>query len=212
LSSTLSAAAEQRTTLDQAAKDYVHLALEIGAHEKDFVDVYFGPPEWRGEAEAHPRNISELKAEADRILSTLSATDMSAQEPMEHRRNAWLRANVASARSRLDIIDDARFRFRDKAMRLFALAPELRPLESYDPVLERVEALVPGSGQLVSRARRSVSQSVRHSKQSTRRRHKCRNRRMPPPHARAHTIAGRRALQNRVCDAPQLGRLQLVSG
>jgi hypothetical protein len=96
-------AAEQRTTLDQAAEDYVHLALEIGAHEKDFVDAYFGPPEWRVEAEAHPRNISELKAEADRIQSTLSATDMSAQEPMEHRRNAWLMANVASARSRLDI-------------------------------------------------------------------------------------------------------------
>jgi hypothetical protein len=55
-------AAEQQTTLDQVAEDYVHLALEIGAHEKDFVDAYFGPPEWRVEAEAHPRNISELKA------------------------------------------------------------------------------------------------------------------------------------------------------
>jgi hypothetical protein len=144
-------AAEQRTTLDQAAEDYVHLALEIGAHEKDFVDAYFGPPEWRVEAEAHPRNISELKAEADRIQSTLSAMDMSAQEPMEHRRNAWLSANVASARSRLDIIDGTRFRFRDEATRLFALTPELRPLESYDPVLERIEALLPGSGPLAER-------------------------------------------------------------
>ena len=144
-------AAEQRTTLDQAAEDYVHLALEIGAHEKDFVDAYLGPPEWRVEAEAHPRNISELKAEADRIQSTLSAMDMTAQEPMEHRRNAWLSANVGSARSRLDIIDGTRFRFRDEATRLFALTPELRPLESYDPVLERIEALLPGSGPLAER-------------------------------------------------------------
>ena len=57
-------AAERRTTLDEAAHDYVHLALEIGAHEKGYIDAYFGPPEWRIEAEAHPRNISELKAEA----------------------------------------------------------------------------------------------------------------------------------------------------
>jgi len=144
-------AVERRTMLDEAAQDYVHLVLEIGAHEKDFVDAYFGPPEWRVDAEAHPRNISELKAEADRIQSTLSALDTSAQQPMERRRNAWLKANVASARSRLDIIEGVRFRFREEATRLFALTPELRPLESYDPVLERIEALLPGSGPLAER-------------------------------------------------------------
>jgi hypothetical protein len=144
-------AAERRTTLDDAAQDYVHLVLEIGAHEKGFVDAYFGPPEWRIDAEAHPRSTSELKAEADRIQSTLSAMDAGAQQPMDHRRNVWLKASVASARSRLDIIEGARFRFRDEATRLFALTPELRPLESYDPVLERIEALLPGSGPLAER-------------------------------------------------------------
>jgi hypothetical protein len=144
-------AAERRTTIDDAAQDYVRLVLEIGAHEKGFVDAYFGPPEWRIDAEAHPRSISELKAEAGRIESTLSAMDTSAQQPMDHRRNVWLKASVASARSRLDIIEGARFRFRDEATRLFALTPELRPLESYDPALERIEALLPGSGALAER-------------------------------------------------------------
>src|ERR1700680_155677 len=144
-------AAQPRTGLDETAQAYVHLVLEIGAHENGYVDAYFGPPEWRIEAQAHPRSISELKAEADRIQSDLSAMDMSAQQPMERRRNAWLRANVASARSRLDMIEGARFRFRDEATRLFALTPELRPLESYDPVLARVEALLPGRGALAER-------------------------------------------------------------
>jgi len=49
--------------------------------------------------------------------------DTGAQQPMEHRRNAWLKASVASARSRLDMIEGARFRFRDEATRLFALTP-----------------------------------------------------------------------------------------
>src|SRR5262249_17472054 len=43
------------------------------------------------------------------------------------------------------------FRFRDEATRLFALTPELRPLESYNPVLERIEALLPESGTLAER-------------------------------------------------------------
>jgi hypothetical protein len=144
-------AADRHTTLDKAAQDYVRLVLEIGAHEKDFVDAYYGPPEWRIDAEAHPRDISELKAEADRIQSALSAMNTGAQQPMERSRRAWLKANVASARSRLDIIDGARFRFRDEATRLFALTPELRSLESYDPVLEHIEALLPGSGALAER-------------------------------------------------------------
>ena len=144
-------AAEQRTTLDEAAQDYVQLVLEIGAHEKGYVDAYFGPSHWRVEAEAHPRVISELKVEADRIQSTLSAMDRSAQQPMERRRSAWLKASVASARSRLDIIEGARFRFRDEATRLIALTPELRPLESYDPVLARIEAFLPGPGSLAER-------------------------------------------------------------
>jgi hypothetical protein len=144
-------AADPRTTLDEAAQDYVHLVLEIGAHEKGYVDAYFGPPEWRIAAEAYPRNISELKAEADRIQSALSAMDTGALQPMERRRNAWLKANVASARSRLDIIEGARFRFRDEATRLFRLTPRLRPLESYDLVLARIEALLPGPGPLAGR-------------------------------------------------------------
>jgi hypothetical protein len=144
-------AAERLTTLDEAAQDYVHLVLEIGAHEKGYVDAYFGAQQWRNEAEAHPRNIFELKAETDRIQSTLWAMDTGAQQPMERRRNAWLKANVMSARSRLDIIEGARFRFRDEATRLFALMPGLRPLESYDLVLERIEALLPGSGMLAER-------------------------------------------------------------
>jgi hypothetical protein len=144
-------AAERHTTLDEVAQDYVRLVLEIGAHEKGFVDAYYGPPEWRIDAEAHPRDIFELKAEADRIQSALRAMNTGAQQPMERRRRAWLMANIASARSRLDIIDGARFRFRDEATRLFAVTPELRPLEGYDSVLERIGALLPGSGTLAER-------------------------------------------------------------
>jgi hypothetical protein len=146
-----SSAAEQRTKLDEAAQDYVRLVLEIGAHEKDYVDAYFGPPEWRMAAEAHPRNVPDLKAEADRIQSALSAVDAATQEPMERRRTAWIKAHVASARTRLDMIEGARFRFTEEATRLFALTPMLRPLEEYDPVLARIEALIPGQGPLAER-------------------------------------------------------------
>jgi hypothetical protein len=143
------AAAE--SPLDNAARDYVRMALEIGTHEKDYVDAYYGPPEWRTEAEAHPRTLGELKEEAARMRAGLGMIDTGALQPQERARHAWLAAHVASAQTRLQMIEGARFPFREEAQRLFGLTPDLRPLESYDPVLARIEALVPGDGPLSER-------------------------------------------------------------
>ena len=41
--------------LNPMAESYVRLALEIGTHEEGYIDAYYGPPEWKSEAEADPR-------------------------------------------------------------------------------------------------------------------------------------------------------------
>ncbi|MCR2346216.1 hypothetical protein NSP34_25530, partial [Salmonella enterica] len=41
--------------------------------------------------------------------------------------------------------------FADEAEALFGVRPELRPLSSYDPVLARIDTLVPGEGPLAER-------------------------------------------------------------
>ena len=41
--------------------------------------------------------------------------------------------------------------FADEAEALFGIRPELRPLESFDPVLARLDALLPGEGSLNAR-------------------------------------------------------------
>jgi len=140
----------RHSTLEDSARDYVHLVLEIGAHEEGYIDAYYGPAKWKTEAEAHPRTIAELKTEADRIQAALRAMS-AARPPIGRRRAAWLMAQTASARFRLDMIEGAHLPFRDEAERLFALRPDLRPLETYDPVLARIEALVPGQGPLNER-------------------------------------------------------------
>ena len=37
------------------AERYVRLVLALGQHDADYVDAYYGPPEWRREAEAARR-------------------------------------------------------------------------------------------------------------------------------------------------------------
>lgn len=140
-----------RRAIDIAAEQYVRLALEIDTHEEGYVDAYFGPSEWRDQARANPRNVAELKAFADHIAETVRAVAANDRDAISQRRARAMLAAVESARFRLDMIDGVRAPFVEEAERLFALRPELRPLESYEPALARIEALAPGSGPLSER-------------------------------------------------------------
>jgi hypothetical protein len=142
-------APQPRASVDEVARDYVRMALEIDAHESGFVDAYYGPAEWREAARKNPRGQAELKREADRLLAALRGAG--AQEGLEAQRVKVLAANIASARFRLDMIGGTRVKFADEAERLFALRPKLKPLRTYDAALARVEAIAPGPGPLSGR-------------------------------------------------------------
>lgn len=137
--------------LNPFAESYVRLALEVGTHEEGYIDAYYGPPEWKTEAEAQPRSTADLKAAADALSAQIATALGEAHDPAVQRRARTLAAYVSSVRFRLDMIDGERVPFADEAERLFALRPTLRPLESYDPALERLDAIVPGRGPLADR-------------------------------------------------------------
>ncbi len=136
-------------SLDDAARDYVRLVLEIDAHEPGYVDAYFGPPDLRETARRSPRDQAALKREADRLHELIASYRIA--DPDEARRSRVLAVNVASARFRLDMIGGVRAKFADEAEKLFGLRPRLKSLSSYDAALARIEAIVPGPGTLADR-------------------------------------------------------------
>lgn len=150
----------QTTDLDALAERYVRLSLEIGTHEDGYIDAYYGPPEWKSEAEAAPRSIDALQLAADALRADLEAAAVSTEGDLSRRRAATLAAYAASARFRLDMMEGVRVPFVEEAERLFALRPQLRPLESYDAALARIEALVPGEGPLAERVSAYTSRFV----------------------------------------------------
>ena len=135
--------------IDDIARRYVALALEIDAHESGYVDAYFGPDEWREAARRNPRERGDLKTEADRLQDMLRR--FNAPDVETAQRAKVLLANISSARFRLDMIDGKRVPFADEAEQLFALRPDLKPLSAYDDALKRIEALAPGQGPLAAR-------------------------------------------------------------
>jgi hypothetical protein len=137
--------------LNPLAESFVRLSLETGTHEEGYIDAYFGDPSWKTQAEANPRSIAELKTAVDALSAQIATAQEQARDPAVQRRARTLAAYVASMRFRLDMMEGTRVPFADEAERLFALRPPLRPLQSYDATLARLETLAPGRGTLAER-------------------------------------------------------------
>jgi hypothetical protein len=144
-------------TVDQVAPDYVRLQLEIGERDEGYVDAYYGPPEWRAAARANPRSVADLLREVESLQGRL--VDI---PPFENvaRRMVFLSGQLEAAEMRLRMVQGERFSFEDEANSLYGVTPELRPLADYDPVLARIDRLVPGSGPLADRVEAFMSRFV----------------------------------------------------
>jgi hypothetical protein len=140
-----------RNGLDTIAADYVKLQLAIGEKEEGYIDAYYGPPRWQAEAKAAPRTLPELAARAAVLAVRLNSLDMARLEPIERKRRDFLLAQLHAASTRLRMMQGEKLAFADEAEGLFGIRPELKPLSSYDPILARIERLVPGPGPLADR-------------------------------------------------------------
>jgi hypothetical protein len=140
-----------RDSLDSIARDYVKLQLAIGEKEEGYVDAYYGPPEWQAEAKTSAATPAALTQRAAVLTVRLKSLADARLEPMERRRRDFLLAQLKAASTRLAMMQGARYSFADEAEALFGVRPELKPLSDYDPVLARIERLVPGKGPLAER-------------------------------------------------------------
>src|SRR5690606_22230426 len=138
-------------SLDDVARDYVALTLEIGEREPGYVDAYYGPAEWAEAAKANPRPLPQLAEDAADLARRLESLPERGLEAQSRQRRAYLKAYVSAASARLRMLQGETLSFADEDEALFGVRPELRPLSSYDPVLARIDALVPGEGPLADR-------------------------------------------------------------
>ncbi|MBU3076404.1 hypothetical protein [Sphingomonas quercus] len=147
----LAASTAPAAPLDDIAQRYVKMSLEAGEREPGYVDSYYGPPEWAEAARKAPRSFADLRGEAQALARALAAIDPRTLDAMSVRRRAYLQAQVKAATTRLSMDMGEKFPFQDEADGLFGVRPQLKPLAAYDPVLARIDRLVPGPGALADR-------------------------------------------------------------
>lgn len=133
--------------MDAVAREYVRLVLAVGRHDADYVDAYYGPPEWRTEVEARATSLAEIRESARAAQSALG------DEAASPRRRS-LAKGLDALVARVDFLDGVRTTFDQESAALYDVVDPGRPDEFYAETLASLEPLLPGAGPLNERFER----------------------------------------------------------
>jgi hypothetical protein len=142
------------------AEQYVRLVLSMGTHDADYVDAYFGPAEWRREAESNPAELAVISDTARTLADEAASIDTSSSERLVKLRQAFLVSHLRSLSAFAKFRDGERKSFDEESLALFGFVAPTYPKEYYDEAIADLEESLPGEGPLHERID-AVRQSVR---------------------------------------------------
>src|SRR5437870_9283909 len=137
------------TSLNKIAEAYVKLVLALGQHDPDYVDAYYGPPEWKQQSQGK-KPLDSLALEANRLRDQLAKTSTPADE-MERLRLAYLTKQLSAFEARVRILKGERLKFDEESQALYdAVAPRFLETQ-FQEILTKLESKLPGEGTLLQR-------------------------------------------------------------
>jgi hypothetical protein len=137
-------------SMNRIAEQYVKLVLALGQHDADYVDAYYGPPEWRQAAEASKEDLPAIGAKAADLLAELRRQQAPSGE-MEQLRLHYLQRQLSALTARVRMLSGERLSFDEESRALYdAVAPTL-PDSHFQKMLDTLDRRFPGNGPLVER-------------------------------------------------------------
>jgi hypothetical protein len=148
-----SGGAQAADAMNAVAERYAHLVLALGQHDPDYVDAFYGPTEWKAQAEKEKKSLDAIGAEAAELIATLAKTPDAATsgDEMLKLRREYLQKQVAALAARVRMLKGEELKFDDESRALYdAVAPTF-PDSHFDQIIAQLEAKIPGKGPLWKR-------------------------------------------------------------
>ena len=145
--------------MDTIAEQYVKLVLAMGQHDADYVDAYYGPPEWKKDAETTKLDLDAIGSRARALTADLDRARQSGQpargggasDEMSRLRVQYLERQLSALSARVRILKGERLSFDEESKALYDAVAPTYPESHFQEVLDRLEKRFPGSGPLVER-------------------------------------------------------------
>jgi hypothetical protein len=134
--------------MNAVAERYAHLVLALGQHDPDYVDAFYGPAEWKTQAEKEKKSLDAIGAEAAELIATLAKipdTATSGDEMLKLRRE-YLQKQISALAARVRMLKGEKIKFDGESRALYdAVAPTF-PDSHFDQIITQLEAKIPGRG------------------------------------------------------------------
>ena len=131
------------------AESYVKLVLAVGQHDANYVDAYYGPPEWKAWADSAKLSLDEIRRRADAAIADLGPSPTSDDLPAL--RNRYLRTQLASLRARVRMLQGERFTFDEESKALYDAVAPTHDDAHFQRVIDTLSRLLPGAGSVPER-------------------------------------------------------------
>lgn len=138
--------------IDKVVEDYVRLVLEIGQYDDSFVDAYFGPEEWkpiRDKANMFP--LDNFVQGSNKLLNQCDVMLESKDSYVEVARIKMLKKQLIAVRTKVEMIGGKTYTFDEEAKLLYDAEPPHFSASYFDSLLEDLDSLLAGEGNLQSR-------------------------------------------------------------
>jgi hypothetical protein len=135
---------------DEIARQYVQLVLALGQHDPDYVDAYYGPPEWRAAAEQAKAPLEEIERRTRDVRSALAAVTKPTGE-MERLRHDYLDRQLAALDVRLTMLRGKRLSFDEESRGLYDATAPVHTESYFAKLVADLDRRFPGPGPLAER-------------------------------------------------------------
>ena len=138
------------TPMNALAERYVRTVLALGQHDRDFVDAYYGPPEWKRDADASKIALDAIAAQARTLRADLSKVPAGPDE-MGRLRHQYLDRQLSALEARVRMLKGARLAFDKESAALYDAVAPTHAVSHFQKILDTLEKRFPGQGALSSR-------------------------------------------------------------
>jgi hypothetical protein len=131
--------------MNDVAEHYVKLVLAVGQHDKDYVDAFYGPLEWKTEAEQGKQPLADLASEAARLIARMEALPEPSDAMVRLRRD-YLTRQLQSASARVAMLGGKKLTFDEESKALYDAVAPVNTEEHFRDVRDELDRALPGKG------------------------------------------------------------------
>jgi hypothetical protein len=142
----------ENSPMNSLAERYVKLVLALGQHDADYVDAYYGPPEWRKEAETGKRPLAQIDKDAVALQQSLvSAAPAASAEEIVRLRHVYLTKQVSALRTKVAMLSGQKLTFDEESKALYDAVAPINDPGAFERSVEELGKRLPGSGTVLER-------------------------------------------------------------